>query len=170
MNLPDNFMYTDCGERASLLWLLNYHFQKILRSLDGIPADILFRRPAAHVNPPGWLLAHMAVKERDHIAGFAQGANDVPSRYEIFRGGELPSEQEMMEAVADAAEIADFYAEVRGKTAEYLASISDADLKGVPGHVNQDPIREFFVMTIQHQYYHWGQLETIRKLLGSEKP
>jgi hypothetical protein len=25
------------------------------------------------------------------------------------------------------------------------------------------------VMTIQHQYYHWGQLATIRRLLTSEK-
>ena len=165
MDLAQDFMYTDCGERVTLLWLLNYHFQKILASIDGIPDDSLFRRPAKHLNPPGWIFAHMAVKERDHIAGFVQGANDVPAKYAIFRGGRLPSEDEMRVSVADIAEITEYYRQVRGNTADYLASIEDSDLKDVPGHVNQDPIREFFVMTIQHQYCHWGELETIRNLL-----
>ncbi len=169
MNLPDNFMFTDCGERATLLWLLDYHFKKILHSLDGVPAEALFCRPVEYLNPPGWILAHMAVKERDHIAGFAQGANDVPAKYTIFRGGKLFSKDEMETAITDGAEIVRYYERVRAKTANYLATLEDSDLKNVPGYVNQDPIREFFVMTIQHQYYHWAQLEVIRKLLGENK-
>ena len=145
MNLPENFMYTDCGERATLLWLLNYHFPKILASIDGIPTESLFRPPTSYLNPPGWIFAHMAVKERDHIAGFAQGVNDVPAKYAIFRGGKLPSEDDMQAAVTDAAELTAYYRQVRQKTADYLASIEDAQLKEVPGHVSQDPIREFFV-------------------------
>lgn len=165
MDLAQDFMFTDCGERATLLWLLNYHFPKILGSVNGISYEFLFRRPAKHLNPPGWIFAHMAVKERDHIAGFAQGTNDVPAEYAIFRGGYLPSEDEMRAAMTNITEITAYYHKVRGQTADYLASISDSDLKNVPRHVNQDPIREFLVMTIQHQYYHWAQLEIIRKLL-----
>jgi hypothetical protein len=162
-------MYTDCGERATLLWLLNYHFPKILASIDGIPAESLFRPPIRYLNPPGWIFAHMAVKERDHIAGFVQGDSDVPARYTIFRGGRIPSEDEMRAAVTGAAELTAYYRQVRNKTADYLASIEDSQLKEVPGHVSQDPIREFLVMTIQHQHYHWAQLETIRRILIREK-
>ena len=169
MDLAEDFMYTDCGERATLLWLLNYHFQKILTSIDRIPDNCLFRRPAKHLNPPGWIFTHMAVKERDHIAGFAQGANDVPAEYAIFRGGQLPSEDEMRAAVTDVAQITAYYRKVRAETADYLAFIKDSDLKNAPGHVNQDPIRECFVMTIQHQYYHWAQLDIIRRLLIPEE-
>ena len=169
MDLPGNFMYTDCGERATLLWLLDYHFEKILVSLGGVPADSMFRRPARYLNPPGWIFAHMAVKERDHVAGFAQGVSDIPARYSIFRGGELPSEHEMRASVAEIAEITDYYREVRRGTADYLASIEDANLKDVPGYVSHDPIREFFVMTIQPQYYHWAQLEAIRRLLAPDR-
>ena len=166
MDLPEDFMFTDCGERATLLWLLNFHFQKILVSLDGIPYDSLFRRPADNINPPGWIYAHMAVKESDHIAGFAQGVNNVPAPYVIFRGGGLPSEDIMRAAVPDVADIRRYYAKVRKNTADYLATIEDANLKDVPGYVNQDPIREFFAMTIQHQYCHWGEIQVIREILG----
>lgn len=166
---PEGFMYTDCGERATLLWLLDYHFPKIIASINDIPSDSLFRRPTEHLNPPGWILTHMAVKERDHIAGFAQGANDVPAKYAIFRGFDLPTEESMRAAVADLEEITQYYREVRAKTADYLEAIEDSDLKDAPGHVNQDPIRECFVMTIQHQFYHWAQLNLIRRILTSAK-
>ncbi len=166
MNLPDNFMFTDCGEGATLLWLLNYHFPKILKSLDGIPYDSLFRRPASNINPPGWIYAHMAIKESDHIAGFAQYVNNVPDAYVIFRGGDgLPSEEKMRDAVPDVAEITEYYSGIRQNTADYLASIEDANLKDVPGYVSDGPIREFFVMTIQHQYCHWGEIQVIREIL-----
>ena len=166
MDLAENFMFTDCGERATLLWLLNYHFQKIHAALDVIPYDSIFRRPAENINPPGWIYAHMAVKESDHIAGFAQGVNHVPSQYVIFRGGgELPPEDEMRSAVPDVAGLKEYYAAVRSRTAGYLAIIEDTNLKDVPGYVSQGPIREFLVMTIQHQYCHWGEIETIREML-----
>ncbi|MFC1736458.1 hypothetical protein ACFL1X_10080, partial [Candidatus Hydrogenedentota bacterium] len=48
-------------------------------------------------------------------------------------------------------------------TKDYLASIEDSNLKDVPDHVNQEPIRMFIVRTIQNQHYHWAQLEMIRK-------
>ena len=45
---PADFRYTDCGERATLLWLLDYHFGTILAALDGVPHEALFRHQYYH--------------------------------------------------------------------------------------------------------------------------
>ena len=170
MRFTDNFMYTDCGEAGTLLWSLDYHFKKILSEAEGITPENLYRRPTDYLSPPGWILAHMAVKERDHIAGFAQGANDVPRKYGIFRGnpkGDLPPKEKMHEALPDVSSIISYYREVRAKTTVFLESLNDEDFKSVPGYINQDPLREFFVMTIHHQNYHWAQLRLAQRILST---
>jgi len=68
-----------------------------------------------------------------------------------------------------------YWHEVRKQTHEYLDRLTDADLKGIPETsilpdndvMRNKPIREYFVMTIEHQNYHRGQLQTIRVLAES---
>lgn len=172
MRFTDNFMYTDCGEAGTLLWSLNYHFKTILSEAEGITTENLYRIPMECLSPPGWILAHMAVKERDHIAGFAQGANDVPREYGIFRGnpeGILPPQEKMVAALPDVSSIISYYKDVREKTAVFLETLNDEDFKTIPGHINQDPLREFFVMTIHHQNYHWAQLRLAQRILSTHQ-
>ena len=72
----------------------------------------------------------------------------------------------------------DYWRGVRAKTVAYLDRITDADLKEVPGDEfllgekdpnRQNPRREWFVMTIQHQHYHWGELSAVGKLLAHDR-
>ena len=37
------------------------------------------------------------------------------------------------------------------------------------GPNRHNPIREFFIMVIQHQNYHWGQLRTVARLYSKEQ-
>ena len=169
-------MYTDMSERDLMKWMLDYTTPWIIETFQGIADDRICVRPSENINSAGWIFGHIAVKERIHIAGLAQGINDIPKEFYMFHGFPPPPTEEQLREVIRSREILiDYWREVRQRTYEYLAELSDADLKKVPeksviadGEPNRDnPIREYFVMTIQHQNCHWGQLQIIQNLWES---
>jgi uncharacterized damage-inducible protein DinB len=166
-------MYTDMSERDLIKWTLDYTMPWIIDTFEAISDERICIRPREHINSAGWIFGHIAVKERIHIAGFAQGFNDIPGEFHMFHGfPPPPTEEQLREVIKSKETLIDYWRKVRQQTHEYLDRLSDADLKKVPeksvirdGEPNRDnPIREFFVMTIQHQNCHWGQLQIIQKL------
>jgi uncharacterized damage-inducible protein DinB len=167
-------MYTDMGERALLAWQLDYTMSWVIGAFEAIPEDALCRRPRANINAPGWIFGHIAVTERLHVGGFLEAVHDIPDGFDVFRAPH-PAEQDIRRAIDSADALIDYWRAVRRKTRAYLDRITDADLKQVPARSllrdddpnRQNPIREWFVMTIKHQNQHWGQLEIIARLLAA---
>ena len=170
------FMYTDMSERDLLGWNLNYTMERVIAAFEVIPQDRLCVRPRPNISAPAWIFGHIVVTERFHVGWVLEGVDDVPEPFWVFRDMD-PDDEKLRQAVESRQALIDYWREVRGKTESYLARITDADLKEVPtdsllpdGDPNrQNPIREWFVMTIQHQNVHMGQLEIIAQLIEADQ-
>jgi hypothetical protein len=175
MNDQPGFMYTDLGERGLILWGLDYSMKWIIDIFRVIPDERLATQPAKGVPSPGWTFGHIAVAERAHIGRVLQHVDDIPSQYNVFYGHQYPvaaTEEQVRAAIRSKDDLISYWREVRGKTASYLASITDQDLKKIPdprppeGDPNRDnAIREWLLMTLQHQNHNWGRLATVKALI-----
>ncbi len=167
--------YTDMSERAFIKWVLDYTMEQTIELFESIPEDHLCLRPGPNINAPGWVFGHLIGGERAMIGGFAQGVMDIPAKYGVFSGQSISTESQLRDALEPTDALTAYWREVRKQTHEYLDRLTDADLKSVPetsilpdnAVMRNKPIREYFVMTIEHQNYHRGQLQTIRVLLES---
>jgi len=168
------FMYTDISERELIKWTLGYTMGWIIDTFESIPDDAMCVRPRPNINAPAWIFGHIAATERKHVGMALEGVNDIPEAYRIFHCVRWPTDDEIAAAVESKQALIDYWRHVRSKTEAYLDRITDADLKEVPGGEcllgekdpnRQNPRREWFVMTIQHQNCHWGELRVIEKLL-----
>jgi len=178
MNDQPEFMYTDLGERGLLLWGLDYSMNWIIDIFRAIPDSLLTRQPAEGIPSPAWTFGHIAVTERAHVGRVLQQVDDIPPRYNVFYGHDFPSaatEEDVRAAFESKDELVSYWKAVRQKTKEYLASITDDDLKNVPGTrppgagPNWDnPTREWLLMTLQHQNHNWGRLATVKALIQSK--
>ena len=165
------FKRQDIGECGFIRYALDGGKGAIVHCFEALPDDVLYRQSHPKLVAPVWLFGHIVVKERDHVGGFAQGIWDSPAKYGILRGyTTIPSEDDLRECIPSRAEIIAYWDSVRDNTLAYLDSLSDEDLKTVPGHMGEpfdkSPIREFFAMTVHQQNYHWGQLYQIAEMYG----
>lgn len=171
------FMYTDMSERELIKWTLNYTMPWVIDTFEAIPDGAMCVRPRPNINAPAWIFGHIIVTERLHVGGVLEGVNDIPDGFGVFRARK-PTEEQIRAAFKSKAWLVDYWREVRAKTEAYLDRITDADLKEVPGKEcalpendpnRGNPRREWFVMTIQHQNCHWGELRAIQKLLAADR-
>ncbi len=163
--------------RDVIKYNLDYTMDWLIRKFELVPDDRIWVRPRPNINAPGWIFAHVAVTEREHVGAYLQGIDDVPPDWRrIFRIHRPPTDEELQAVAAPRPVFISYWQEVRQKTHEYLDSITDEDLLKVPekslhppGHPNSDnPALEWLTMTIQHQNEHRGQLDIILKLLGGD--
>jgi hypothetical protein len=172
------FGYQDIGERGFIKWCLDYTMDRVIECFMSIPESQIYTRPFGEVNAPCWIFGHIALNEEGLIKGCAQGIREricpYPSR--LFDGWKVPSETDFYAADVRSQRLVDYWRAVRADTFAYLDMLTDGDLAKIPvqttipdGSANRNnPIREFFIMAIQHQNYHWGQLQTIAKLIHSD--
>jgi uncharacterized damage-inducible protein DinB len=169
--------YTDMSERDFIKWNLDYTMGQTIEIFEAIPPDHLCIRPMPNINAPGWIFGHIITAERAMIGGFTQGVMDIPEKYVVFSGlWSIPTESQLRDALEPKDGLISYWHEVRKQTNEYLDQLTDADLKKIPevsilpdnDSLRNKPIREYFVMTIEHQNYHRGQLQTIRALIESD--
>ena len=169
------FMYKPMSERAFIRWALGYTMDRVIETFRAVPDEWLARRPRPNINAPGWVFGHIAVTERKHVGLALEGVDDIPREYGILHSGARPTEQEIADAIESKDALVKYWQDVRAKTERYLETITDDDLAGVAktrwlahaGPNRENPRREWFIMTIQHQNYHWGQLATIEKVIRS---
>jgi len=177
MNEQTPFMYTDMSECTFIQWNLDYTIDRVIETFMAIPDEWLSKRPRHNIPPPGWTFGHIAVTERVHVVRYLQGVDDIPSAYNIFYPVPppvvIPTEDELAKVIKSKDQLINYWRSVRQQTSAYLQSITDADLKTIPEKTlhpkglpnSSNPIREWFVMTIQHQNYNWGRLEIVRRLI-----
>ena len=176
--MPDKkpYMYTDMSERDFIRWNLDYSMRLVLATWDAIAEQYICKQPKPYLAALAFVFGNIAVKERIHHAGFACGINDIPEKYAIFHGFRMPTEAELETAVESKQALVDYWREVREKTLQLLAGMSDADLKNIPknsvisdGAPNRDnPIREAYVMSIMNQNARWGELRVLQSVIENE--
>ena len=172
------FGYQDIGEKGLIKWLLDYTMEPIIECFLAIPEDQRYRAVLDKLPAPCRVLGHIALNEELLIGGFVQGVPErrcpFPGRlFDIFQ---TPTEEQLKEGIPDSEQVVGYWREVREDTVRYLDGMPTDDLRRRPaesilpeGGGNRDnPIREFFIMAIQHQNCHWGELRAICKILGAE--
>ena len=172
------FMYKDISEREFIKWNLDYTMPWVIDCFKNIAEDKLLVKPRPDLNPPAWIVGHIAVTEHMHV-GVVQGKYEIPDKMQVFHAGK-EVDIEGVKAAGTRDDIIGYWESVRKGTNDYLDSISDEKLKelcpgkslddkddgGEPNYYN--PIREWFVMTIQHQNSHFGYLQVVAKLLADK--
>ena len=173
-------MYTDMSERDLLKWQLDYTLPMIIKDFKAIPDNKLGWRPAKKTRSAAQIFGHIVITERCHVGCFLQGINDIPEKYNRVFGSLTcgdPTEEEVSKAIGSREELVAYWQEVRKQTHAYLDRITDEDLKEIPKKTllsdndpnRQNPIREWFVMTIKHQNMAWGEIHMIRRILESNR-
>jgi len=166
-------IYGPMDERTFIRYALAYTMEPVIETFRSIPDEALCRRAHPILNPAAWIFGHIAVTERLHVGCFLEGINDIPPGYRLFRNE--CTEDELRKAFDSKDELIAYWHEVRAKTDRYLQAVTGDELRSAPesdlidgaGPNRDNPRREWLVMTIQHQNYHWGQLAAVRALLNA---
>lgn len=168
--------YGDIGEKGFINWSLGYTMDPIIECFEAVPEERRYERPLGKLNAPCFILGHIAMNEENLLKGFAQGISQrrcpfPPRLFDVFHP---PGEEQLREAIADSSKLVDCWRAVREDTLAYLKGLTPEALRSRPpastlpeNDGNRDnPIREFFLMAIQHQNCHWGELRAICKITG----
>ena len=172
------FGYEDIGEKGFIKWSLDYTIDPIIECLLAIPEDQRYRTVVDKLPAPCRILGHIALNEESLIGGFARGIRErrCPFPERLFDVFQSPTEEELREGIPDSEQLVAYWRDVREDTLRYLDSLSTDDLRRRPANSilpeqdgnRNNPVREFFIMAIQHQNCHWGELRAICKILGAE--
>jgi hypothetical protein len=173
------FMYSDMSERDVYRWQLDYTMPMNIGDFEAIPDDKLGWRPAERTRSAGQIFGHIIATERKHVRCILQGLAEHEKDEGLFRTLTFcdPHEKDVLRAIPSKDALITEWRHVRAQTHEYLDSITDEELKSVPGKTvlsdddpnRHNPIREWFVMTIKHQNMAWGEIHMIRRILESSK-
>ena len=172
------FGYQEIGEKGFIRWSLEYTMEPIIECFLAIPPSARYVRPLGKLNAPCCVLGHIALNEERLLKGFAQGITDVrcPFPQNLFDLSQPPAEEQVRDHIPDSSTLVAYWREVRTATLAYLDSLTAEGLRRRAersilreGENNRDnPIREFFIMAIQHQNCHWGYLRAICGLLDAK--
>ena len=136
--------------------------QKWTEGLDGVSQEEGFKR-FGQMNSIGWMVGHLASFEQFLWLEMAQGKT-VSKAVKACRFGQPASTPPLDEMTADWHEIvaiADAYLD--RLTDEELAST--LSWKGKPLHEN---IGTFILRQTWHYWYHLGEMQSIRQMLGHQ--
>jgi hypothetical protein len=170
------FGYQDIGEKGFIEWSLAYTMDPIIECFQAVPEGQRRERVLGKVSAPCCIMGHIALNEENLLKGFAQGITErkcpfPPELFDVFRP---PTHGQLKEGIPDSLKLIDYWRTVRDETLTYLRKLTPEELRQRPekstlrdGDGNRDnPVREFFIMAIQHQNCHWGELRAICKILG----
>ncbi len=169
------FGYQDIGEKGFIDWSLGYTMDPIIECFEAIPEKQRYERALGKLNAPCCILGHIALNEEKLLKGFARGISEYacpfpPALFDVFRP---PGEAQLTDAIPDSSKLVDYWRAVREDTVTYLRGLTPEALRSRPAAStlpdndgNRDnPVREFFIMAIQHQNCHWGELRAVCKIL-----
>ncbi len=149
----------------------------VRRTLDGLSAEDLARRPAGGGNPVGWLVWHLARVQDDHVAD-AFGAEQVWTSEGWAERSGVPLDPrdtgyghtaDEVDAVRLDPDVLLGYVEaVHARTAEHLSAVTDPDLDRVVDTSYDPPVTlgVRLVSVLGDDLQHAGQAAYVRGLLG----
>ena len=168
--------YEDIGEKGFIKWSLDYTMDPIIEGFLAVPDAQRYKAVLDKLPAPCRILGHIALSEEGLIQGFAQGVRErrCPFPQHLFSVFQAAGERELRDGIPDSEQLVAYWRDVREDTHRYLDSLAPEVLRQRPdestlpdGDGNRNnPVREFFIMAIQHQNCHWGELRAVCKLLG----
>jgi hypothetical protein len=171
------FGYQDIGEKGFIRWSLSYTMEPIIECFLAIPETQRYAPVADRLPPPCAVLGHIARNEEFLIQGIAQGIapGRCPFPAPLFDTARFADAAELRTCIPDSEAVVTYWRDVREDTLRFLDGLAPEDLRRRParsvlpeGDPNRDnPMRELFLMVIQHQNCHWGELRAIGKLLNT---
>ena len=166
----------NAGKQGFIEACLESTMEPIVGCFLAIPEAQRYTRALGTLSAPCCVFAHIALAEERMLKGFTCGIAEsrCPFPRDLFNLSQPPTEEQLRQAVPDTSKLVDFWRDVRKDTLEFLKGLTPEDLaKGAErsilpdGHPRRDnPIRDYFMMAINHQVGHWGVLRAISTVLG----
>lgn len=138
-----------------------------LYAIDGLTEEQLLWVPDPKSLCILWHMGHIAHRERTHIGRFLQGLQGtiIPPQYEVF-GTEWCSTEQLRQSIDSVQNVLDWVRDVREKSNEYIASITEDDFHSVPPTSEFDlSVAHWLFITVAHTALHIGKIQLLRALL-----
>jgi len=118
-----------------------------------------------------WHVGHIAHRERTHVGRFLQGLQGtiIPLQYEVF-GPEWYSTEEVRRMVGAVEDVFRWVRDVREKSREYIASLSEDDFHKVPPTSEWGlSVAHWLFITAAHTALHIGRVQLLRALIEGKQ-
>lgn len=158
-------------EVAHFLYGRGFWYADPVREIKGLTEEQLFWVPDPKALCALWHVGHIAHRERVHIGRFLQGLTGtmIPPRYEVF-GPDWHSAEEVRESIGSVTDALDWVREVREKSHQYIATLSEDDFQTVPPTSDGElSIAHWLFITTAHTAVHIGRIQLLRALIEGER-
>jgi len=156
-----HFMYGD-ALKGTGFWYSHPLFE-----ISGLTDEQLFWVPDQNSLCILWHVGHIAHRERTHIGRFLQSLSGtiIPPQYEVF-GTEWYSVEKLRQAVGFVEGVLAWVRDVREKSNEYIASLSDEEFYSIPITSEYDlSVAHWLFITAAHTSLHIGRIQLLRALI-----
>ena len=117
-----------------------------------------------------WHAAHIAHRERTHIARLIQGINDeiIPPQYDVF-GVDWCSVDDVRKSIDSVANVTKWIEEVRDESREFIATLDEAAFHKVLPDADGLTIGHWIFITVGHCAIHIGKIQLLRSMLEGKR-
>jgi uncharacterized damage-inducible protein DinB len=142
---------------------LRFTRSELTRSLDGVTEDEGFQRFGV-INSIGWIVGHVANQEQRYWI-LRRGQPPVVQGLQDLVGSGRPASTPSLAAMLEAREA------IVAAVDPYLDSLSEADMGMIHSEIPlpEESTGTLLQRVIYHQWFHNGEVQAIRQLLGHEK-
>jgi hypothetical protein len=157
-------------EVAHFLYGRGFWYADPLKEINGLTEKQMYWVPDPKSLSILWHVGHIAHRERTHIGRFLQGLQEtlIPSGYEVFGTDWCPVD-EVRKSVGSVKEVLAWVGQVREKSHEYIASLSDDDFHMVPPTSEESlSVAHWLFITTAHTSLHIGRIQLLRALIEGE--
>lgn len=148
---------------------LEIAYGNLLKSIQGIKSDEVFKQIHPEINTVGWIICHCAAHMHTIFVKRCQGKTILPGKFKFsIKRIRLISPFSFQELVDSFLQVAD-------STFSYLQDLTEEKFrtfpeKSIPKAKHQETILELIQRVALHFVGHTGQIRFIRKELGNPAP
>ena len=138
-----------------------FAIQEWLRGHQNLPADDALKR-LEHANSIGWAVGHLAEFDQKVWVErvFGEPVTKTTKKFGFRRPASTP----------ELAKIMPLWEAIQTKTSEAMEPLTDADMREFPGVFGwtKQPVSMVLLRMGWHYWYHLGEMQAIRQMLGHE--
>lgn len=152
-----------------LAFLIGFNSGAMHRAMDDVTEEESMTRGADGSSHIRWLTGHL-IESTHHVLELLGGSYELPKSYgEAFKPGndasgnadDYPSMEELRTTLFD----------VREALKTHVESVDESVLAESLGEKSPFPTKLHFALFMcEHDFYHLGQMVTIRRAIGRERP
>jgi uncharacterized damage-inducible protein DinB len=151
---------------APIAMIFSFNDDLVLRALDGLTPDELWKTPTDRSNPMLWIAGHVAQTRAMVLQLLGEPVDTGWGN--VFERGAAPATREHADRYPSRDEIVRVMRDLNPRLRARLESLDDASLAKpstmpVPGTKTVADLLAFFAL---HDSYHTGQMAYLRKALG----